>query len=78
MTTFLLKGHKAKEVFHGSHAVTGTLEIRGNWSMSGPQPVGDGGVPECVAQVFRSMPAVTRIALQGENGAGSVWQRVED
>lgn len=75
MTTFLLRNHKETEFYYGTHS-RGPLDIRGDWSASGMQPVKDGGVPECVAEVFRSMPQVKRIALEAEGGAGVVWQRV--
>lgn len=75
MTTFLLRNHKEAEFYYGSHS-RGPLDIRGDWSASGMQAVKDGGVPECVAEVFRSMPQVKRIALEAEGGAGVVWQRV--
>lgn len=68
------------ERYHGSHG-TGGLKISGNFSMSGPQPVGKGGVPEEVAAVFRAMPDVTLVALEwdrGEDRKGSaVFQRME-
>ena len=74
-TTFLLKGNKTAERFYGQHSRT-PLEIKGHWSMSGPQAVGEGGVPECVAEVFRAFPHMKSIAL-GTDTHGVVWQRLD-
>jgi hypothetical protein len=74
-TTFLMKGASGVR-YHGAYSRT-TLEIRGTWRMSGPQPVGDdGGVPDLVHQVFEQFPKVQRIALSYEGG-GVVFSRME-
>ncbi len=69
------------ERYHGSHG-HGGLKISGNFSMSGPQPVGKGGVPEEVAALFRALPDVRLIALEWDRGQGqkgcAVFQRMED
>ena len=75
-TTFLLKG-AAGTRYHGAYSRT-TLEVRGTWGMSGPQPVSeDGGVPDLVHQLFEQFPKVQRIAL-GYEGGGAVFSRMAD
>lgn len=72
--TFAMRGNKS-EVYHGAHSRT-PLEIRGSFSMSGPQPVGDdGGVPTAVAEIFRAMPHCQTISLGNEKG-GVVYSRL--
>ena len=47
--------------------------------MSGPQPVGKGGVPEEVAALFRAFPAIKMVALEMEEDgrkSSSVYQRM--
>jgi hypothetical protein len=75
--TFLMRGPKSDaQVFHGAHSRS-PLEIRGQFSMTGPQPVGDGGVPKWVADLFESMPDLKQVALSTDK-RGVVWSRLSD
>lgn len=69
------------ERYHGSHG-HGGLKISGNFWLSGPQRVGEGGVPEEVAALFRALPDVRLIALEwgrGQDRQGSaVFQRIPE
>jgi len=69
------------ERYHGSH-FHGGLKISGSFWMSGPQPVGKGGVPEEVAALFRALPDVKLIALEWDKGndrkASAVFQRMKE
>lgn len=69
------------EQYHGSHG-HGGLKVAGSFWMSGPQPVGKGGVQEEVAAVFRAMPDVTMVALEWDKGSGrkgcAVFQRMKE
>lgn len=74
-TTFNLKGARGIS-YHGSHSRT-KMEIRGCFSMSGPQPVSDdGGVPELVHQLFQNFPKLQQVALCADD-SGVVYQRIE-
>lgn len=73
MAIFAMKGHHGP-LFHGSHS-TKSLEIRGQFHCSGPQPVGEGGCPQWVADIFDRLPKLDRIALDGD-GRGVVWTRI--
>lgn len=72
MTTFALKGFKG-QTFRGSHAI-GELEIRGRWYAEGNQPIGDGGVPKWVADLFDSDEAIHKVAISGTKSS-HVWTR---
>lgn len=64
------------ERYHGSHSRT-KLEIKGHFSTSGPQPVSDdGGVPILVADIFRNMPKIQSVTLNGES-SGVVYSRLK-
>jgi hypothetical protein len=74
-TVFLMSGSKAK-AFHGTYSRT-RLDIRGTHSLSGPQPIGEGGVPQWVADAFDAHPGLMQIALNGED-RGAVYSRLEE
>ncbi len=66
------------ERYHGSHG-SGGLKVKGTFWMSGPQPVGKGGVPEEVAALFRAFPTIQMVALEMEEDgrkSSSVYQRM--
>jgi hypothetical protein len=73
-TTFAMKGHKGK-LYHGSHSRT-PLDFKGTWSMRGPQPVGDGGVPQWVDDLMEACPDIQQIAISSIDG-GVIWSRIE-
>lgn len=73
--TFALKGNTGRRV-HTSFSRT-KLEIRGHFSMSGPQPVGGNGCPEWIADLFDANPNLTQIAL-GNEESGIVYQRIPE
>lgn len=74
MQTFLMKGNKAKSI-HGAYSRS-ALEIRGHFSMQGPQPVGENGAPQWVADIFESRPDIIRVAVSTED-RGAVWTRMD-
>lgn len=85
--TFVMRDRKAQSdkpvfrerVFHGAHSRSG-IEVTGHWSTQGPQPVGEGGVPQWVADAFDADPRLMQVALSGEHEGqkfGSVYSRIE-
>jgi hypothetical protein len=75
MPTFAMKGNTAK-LFYGAYSRT-KLVISGTWHMSGPQPVGDGGVPQWVADLMESRPDIQQVAVSTKTG-GAIWSRMDD
>lgn len=74
MPTFSFRG-QGGSVYHGAYSRI-PLEVRGQFVCSGPQPVGDGGVPEWVAAAFEQMPHVTTISVSSDTD-GAVWTRMK-
>ena len=73
---FVTKGYEGK-IIHGSHAM-GSLEIKGTFHISGPQPVNnEGGAPEWVADLLEKYPEINQVALSGEKWS-VVWGRMEE
>ena len=74
MKRFAMKGNKAKCVY-GSHSLQ-PLEIRGCFTVRGPQPVGiEGGTPQWVSDLFDTQPDIDIVCISGKNG-GVVWNRI--
>lgn len=73
-TTFAIKGNTAKTV-HGAHA-HGPLEIKGRFTMQGPQPIDDeNGCPQWVSDLLDQYPDVQQVALSGDK-CGVVFSRM--
>lgn len=72
---FTLKEFNGKR-FHGSYSRT-PLEIRGTFHLQGPQPIGEGGVPEYIAEIFEKLPELENIALSYKTG-GVIWTRMSE
>lgn len=75
MQTFLMKGNKSKSIY-GAYSRS-ALEIRGRFHMQGPQPIGENGAPQWVADIFESRPDIIRVAVSTEDG-GAVWSRMDE
>ena len=73
--TFLINGSDAKTV-HGAYA-HGPLEIKGCFTMQGPQPVEkDGGCPQFVSDLLDQHPDIKQIALSGD-ACSAVFSRMD-
>jgi hypothetical protein len=72
-TAFGMRGFKGRTI-PSAHSAT-PLEIKGAWTMQGPQVVGgEGGVPEWVFDLFQANPHLEQIALGYERG-GVLYHR---
>ena len=70
---FALKGSNCRTL-PTAHS-SAKLEIRGLWTIQGPQIVGgEGGAPEWVYDLFQKDPCMMKIAISYESG-GVVWSR---
>lgn len=70
---FVLKGFEGDTV--GRANSFSPLEIKGNWSTQGRQPVGgEGGAPEWVLQLFEQNQSITQIAINTDDN-GVVYSR---
>jgi hypothetical protein len=66
------------ELYH-STILDSKLEMSGVFRFSGPQPVGEGGIPEYIANVFWAEPSVKVGAVQYELGKkvlSAIYQRM--
>lgn len=74
--TFAMKGGTGKRV-HGAYSRS-PLEIKGHFTMSGPQPIDDeSGCPQWVADLFDQHPDIQRVALSGDEW-GAVFSRIPE
>jgi hypothetical protein len=64
------------ERYHATY-LTGDLEITGWFQMSGPQAVGDSGVPEYIAEIFRNNSKIDTIAIQYEKNS-VIYRRMNE